>query len=140
MEEAREDGTSTGVGRAGEPLAGEQEAAEAVLDGERIAVDAITGLELTFEVGRPDAVGRIERGGRPAGVWTSAAPAALLHEALAEEVLVQGLGRGQGPLGVEGAQMAENLASSPPRAMPTEREGRFEDLGVGSVRTGMRSV
>jgi hypothetical protein len=70
----------------------------------------------------------------------SAASAALLHEAFTDEVLVEGLGRGQGPLGVEGAETAEDLASSPRGSLLAELEGRLEDLRVGRVGAGMRPV
>ena len=64
MEEAGEDESGTGVGGPGEALTSEQVTAEAILDGERVAVDAVEGLELPLEVGGPDGVGRIEgRGG-----------------------------------------------------------------------------
>ena len=42
-----------------EPSALEQESAEAVLDGEGIAVAAVAHLELALEVDRPDRIGLI---------------------------------------------------------------------------------
>ena len=59
MEEAGEDTSGTGVGGPCEALTSEQIAAEAILDGEWVAVDAVEGFELPLEVGGPDGVGRL---------------------------------------------------------------------------------
>ena len=89
MEEPGED--TLGIDERGpsETLTAEQVAAEAVLDGERITVDAVSCLELTLEVGRPDQVGRIERHGGPTWVRPLAAPPSLLHQSSTHEVAVQ---------------------------------------------------
>lgn len=63
VEESPEDGTRGGEGWAGEALAAEEVAAVAVGHGERVAVLAVAGFELPFEVRGPD------RGLSPAGMW-----------------------------------------------------------------------
>src|SRR5206468_2264725 len=52
--------------------AAEQEAGRGILDRERIAVHAIAGAELPFEIGGPDRIRLIERGIGPAAVKAAA--------------------------------------------------------------------
>lgn len=61
MEEPGEDSLGINERGASETLTAEQVAAEAVLYGERVAVDTIKGLELALEVGGPNGVRGIER-------------------------------------------------------------------------------
>jgi hypothetical protein len=79
-EQPLEDGPALSVGGAGEAATGEQVPAEAVLDGERVAVAPVAGLKLPLEVGRPDPVGRDHRGQGPAGMAGIAAAPARIHE------------------------------------------------------------
>src|SRR6266571_5254664 len=53
----REHGLAADMFGGTETLASEQVAAEAVDDGEGVAVEAVAGLEVTLEVGGPDVVG-----------------------------------------------------------------------------------
>ena len=57
VEESGEDSLGIDEGGTAEPLAAEQVPAEAVLDGERVAVDPVAGLELALEAsGSPPSV------------------------------------------------------------------------------------
>ena len=58
----------------------EQESAEAVLDGEGIAVAAVAHLELTFEVDGPDRIRLIHGGERLAGMARFAGASTLLRD------------------------------------------------------------
>jgi hypothetical protein len=121
-----EDGTGSEVGGSGEPLAGEEEATEAVLDGERIAVDAVEGLELALEVGGPDGVGSVEACVGSAGMRGLGSLLVLEDEAFSREVLVEGLGSGKRPVAMELTEAAQ------------DREGRSG--GDGSGRGGRRAL
>jgi hypothetical protein len=57
FEHAREHRFGLCDARRGEGLAREQEAAVAISDGQRIAVAAVTSLEVSFEVGAPHSIG-----------------------------------------------------------------------------------
>ena len=50
------DGLGVGAGGRQQPLAGEQVAREAIGDRQRVAVEAVFGLELALEVGAPDLI------------------------------------------------------------------------------------
>jgi hypothetical protein len=93
-----------------------------------------------LEIGGPDGVGGIKgRLGRTR-VGLLASPAALRDELLADEVLVQGLGRRQRPIGVKRLEVAEDLASPPAGASFSELDRSLEDMRLGGVRTGFRPV
>ena len=69
-----------------QPSALEQESAEAVLDGEGIAVAAVEHLELPPEVDRPNGIGLIHGGGRLARMaWFAGASASLRDQVMALE-------------------------------------------------------
>ena len=143
MEEASEYTSATGIGGSTEPLATEQTPPAAVLDGERIAVDAVEGLELALEVGGPDGVGCVEGRGGPTGMRRFAPLLVPVDEALKHEVLVQGLWSGQRPVGMKCRESTEDLACPPPGSLPTKLEGSLEDHGVRRMRTDigpMRSI
>src|SRR5439155_237810 len=59
-------------GRREQTAAAKQEASRGILDRERVAVDAIAGAELPFEIGAPNRIGLIERGSWPTGVKATA--------------------------------------------------------------------
>ena len=132
-EETSEDASGVGIGGAIETLAGEQIPTEAVLDGERVAVAAIEGLELTFEVGGPDGVGCIEGSGGSAGMRASATPARLLHEAIAPEVLVEDPSRRDAPVGVQGEEPSADLVGTPTWSARAELEGRLKHMWLGGM-------
>jgi len=139
-EQVPEDGPGACIRGARQSLAGEQIAAESVLDREGVTVDPIQSLELALEVGRPDCVGSIEGRGGPTGVRTPPAPWLLLHETLALEELVQDSGRGDGPIRVQHEEPRPDLIRAPAGASSAQREGRLEHLGVGDVGARMRTV
>jgi hypothetical protein len=78
------------VAGAGEGVDGQEISGEGISDGERIAVDAVEGLELAFEVGGPDLVGRSEGNGLEAGMLGLAPSAARLDQAVLLEELADG--------------------------------------------------
>lgn len=63
----------------------------------------------------------------------SAAPARLRYEPLPLQVLVQGLGRGQRPIGMLRPEVSQKLGGTPPGPLPSELDGRLEDV-VGMTR------
>jgi hypothetical protein len=140
LEEPSEDAPGAGVSGTREALACEQEPAKAVLDGERIAVDAVEGLEVPLEIGGPDGVGGIKRRRGRTRVGLLAFPALLRDELLAEEVFVKGLGRRERPIGVERLEVADDLASPPAGTSFSELDRSLEDMRLGGVRTGFRPV
>jgi hypothetical protein len=119
----------------GQRVAGEQVAAVAVDDGEGIAVLAVAGLELAFEVGGPHGVRRIHRRGRAAGVPGAGAAAPAAHEAVALEELADGAGRGPGPARMAPRQVGEELPRSPRGMGAASREEQLPDGSRGPVRT-----
>ena len=133
-EETSEDAPRARVGRAIEALAGEQIAAEAVLDGEWVAVAAIEGLELALEVGGPDRIRRIKgRSGRPTGMWAPSASAGLVNESLTPEVLVKDASGGDAPVGMQSQEPSPDLVGTPASATSTELEGGLEHMQLARV-------
>lgn len=78
------------VAGAGEGVDGEEIAGEAIGDDEGIAVDAVEGLELAFEIGGPDLVGSSEGNGLEARMLGLAPSAARLDQAVFLEELPDG--------------------------------------------------
>jgi hypothetical protein len=66
--------------------------------------------------------------------------ASLRDEPLAHEVLMKDLPCGQRPLGLELGQVAEDLGCAPPGSHPPELERCLEHMGLGRVRTRVRSM
>ena len=89
MEEPGEDALGVDEPCAGQAPAAKQVPTEAVLDGERVAIHTVSGLELALEVGGPDGVGGIEWGRGLTGVWPPPAPSSLLHQSAPKEVVMK---------------------------------------------------
>jgi len=89
-EEALEDGLGELVSRREEPADVEQVPGESVRDGEGIALDAVSGLEVALVVGGPDVVGRGDgRDGAPRVVESPPLPSRG-HKAVALEDVADG--------------------------------------------------
>lgn len=81
-------------------LAGEQESAIAIDDGEGIAVEAVAGTEVALEVSGPDLVGYLHRRVGSAGMAQARAAAALGDQAVALEDVASGAAGRPFPIGV----------------------------------------
>jgi len=66
--------------------------------------------------------------------------ASLRDEPRAHEVLMKDLSSWERPLGVELGQVAEDLGRAPTGSGPPELERSLEHVGIGRVRTRVRSV
>ena len=140
LEETGEDPPGCCISSALEALACEQISTEAILYGERVAVDPVTGLELTLEVGGPDRVGGIEGcGGRP-GVGSSSAAPSLLHESSSLHILVEDSSTRDGPVRVQGQESSSDLSGTPPGSVCAEFERSLDDLRIRGEGMGSRSM
>jgi len=115
----------------------QEEAGVAVLDREREAEAAVSGPELTFEVGAPGGVGFVHG---PHG-WPrmgAAAPGlSVLHASAAEQ---DAMDRIDGRDGVELVpQLSSDLGSSPATVL-ADQEDALDDVGSRRVGAGARSV
>jgi hypothetical protein len=125
-----EDGSRSPALDVGEPPTREQVAGVLVADGEGIAPDRVLGSELTFEVGRPEVVGRGRHGRHHAWMLARSAAPTLLQQAFAG-VQVPHRAHGRpvplGDLGVPRPEPGEQLARPPvgmglPRVAQEDRE------------------
>jgi hypothetical protein len=117
-------------------LTAEQITAAAVLDGERVAVDAVEGLELALEVGAPDRVGLIEGRRGLARVGALAAASSLLDQAPSLEVGLQRPLRGDVAIGVELDEPGPDLAAPQRLTAAVAEADRFLDqLRIGRPGT-----
>src|SRR5262249_43432798 len=115
-------------------------AAEAVDDGEGVAVEAIAGLEVTFEVGGPDVVGREHGSLRPTGMTGSGSATSLGDQAVTLEEVAAGAASGPFPGGVLSGENTQQLLGTPGGMTVTRFEQGLHDSGGGLVRTGVRSA
>ena len=116
-------------------LAGEQVPAEAVDDRERIAIHAVAGLELAFEVGRPRPIGRRHRDQRPARVRRHRTSPRRRDEARTIEEITDGTPRRERPRRVSRGHNLDEFLGAPRRMMTADVEQRRDDPGWGGVRT-----
>jgi len=113
LEEAREDGPGIQVGGGAEPLAAQEKTAEAIHNGQRITIEAVSSAELALEVGRPDLVGFGH--GRVGSPWVSrtGASSALGDQAVPPEDVAARASRRPFPIGVFVGENREELFHSP---------------------------
>ena len=140
LEQALQDETGVTMRGTEKSLAGEEGAAEAVLDGEGVAVDAVEGLELTLEVRGPDGVGSIEGSGGSTGVRSRGSALLLLDEAGADEVAMQDAFAWEPPLRMQRAEALQDLLGAPARLVPAQVEGGLEYVLGRGMRAVVRSV
>ena len=112
-----------------EPLALEEEAAVAVLDGEGVAVGAIGGLEVALEVSSPDPVGLCEPGQRPTRVRRSTASPGRRNEPVAlQDIMGRALGW-ERPGGMLTSEVGEELLGPPGGVTLPGLEKSLDDVG-----------
>jgi len=99
----------------GEGLAREQKAAVAIADGQWLAVAAVTGLEVSFEVGTPHLVGGTNMAEGFARMPDNSAPALLGHQTVAAEDVTDGRACRPRPAGMAWAEDRHQLLGSPGR-------------------------
>src|ERR1700693_4869816 len=114
--------------------AAEQVSAEAVGHGQRVAVDAVAGLELALEVGRPELVRAGALGCGPAGVRQVAPPAPVLDQTQAFENVTGGAGRRKPQAGLSLRQPQDQLAGTPVGVLVSSLDQRFHDFRIGPMR------
>ena len=125
-----------------QPLAADDVARATVGDGEGIAVEAITGLELALVVDAPGIVGNIHRLSRLACMAGVLPPSLLVDHAVTREEITDGRSRRPFDLGVPLSQDGEKLLRAP-EGVPTAKlqdrlrdlEGRFVRAPFGSPRS-----
>ena len=132
MEEPGEDSLGINERGASETLTAKQVAAEAVLYGERVAVDTIKGLELALEVGGPNGVRGIERCSGPARVRPLTTASSLLDQSSTDEVTVQRAYARNVPVGIERDESGANFSGTEYLATAVADPNRLLD----QVRSG----
>jgi len=137
--EALEDGSGAFDSRNGESLAAEEEATEAVLHGEGIAVKAVAQAKLALEVGTPDGVGLIDRSGGSAGMRAAHATALGWYQAVAIEDSVDGAYSRRATLGKAILKQPLQLGGAP-AAAASKLENGLNDLERSGVTAGMGPV
>jgi len=138
-EEALEDGSGAFDGWGGEPVATEEEATEAILDGQRIAVEAVARAELALEVGAPDGVGRVHGCGWPARMSAARPTPFGWDETVAVQDSVDGADGRRVSIGEAIAEKPLQLGGAP-AAAAAELEDGLDDLSRSGVRAGVRPV
>src|SRR5512145_1377861 len=114
-----------------QPLATEQEAAEAVGDGQRITVEPIAGLEMTLEVGAPQVIGGEDLAGGLARMANGASIALLRDHAVAAENVAHGAAPRQPPARVALLEHREQLLGAPTGMVLAQLEDRLHDVWCG---------
>lgn len=139
-EEAFEDGLDERERNRRERLAAEEEAAEGVDDGEGIAVHAIGGEELAFEVHGPDVIGLLGHSERaPRMAWRSPAPT-WADEVSAFEEITDGAGCWPGHVLETAFEPGSDLARTPEGMVLADGDHAGLDLGIGGVGTRFRAA
>lgn len=139
-EEELEDGKGIVVAGRQESLAGEQVPAEAVGNGQGIAVQAVPGPEVSFEIGGPDFIGFRHGGERPAGMADLATPARRGDQPVSFEDVAGRADGGQFPVGVAFSNKLEEFFGSHIGMSPPGLEDRVADLRRGGMGTTMRTM
>src|SRR2546422_243927 len=140
VKQARKDGPTGLDGRLQQTAAAEQKAGRGVLDRQRVAVDAVPGPGLPFEIGGPDRVRLVERGVRSASVKAAARrPAATGATMPLENAVHRGHRRDEldrDPLRQQPADLprAPAIATLQGEDLLDDRRGRRVRAAVGSVR------
>ncbi len=138
-EEALEDGPGAFDRWGGEPVTTEEEATEAILDGERIAVEAVARAELALEVGAPDSVGRVHGCGWPAGMSAAHSTPSGWDETVAVQDSVDGADGRWVPIGEAISEEPLQLGGAPAASAPEFEDG-LDDLSRSAMRAGMRPM
>src|SRR5262249_29093270 len=137
VKQPAEHGLAAGGFGGGQTLAGEQVAAEAVDDGEGVAVETVAGLEVTLEVGGPDVVGGEHGSQGPArmtGTGTAAPPG---DEAVTLEEIAAGAARGPFPGRVLSRENTQQLLGTPGGMTVTGLEQSLHDNRRCFMRAGV---
>src|SRR5262252_1777861 len=138
LEQAREYGLGLLDPGRGQCLAPEQEAPMRVSHGERIAVDAVAGLELAFEVRAPHVVGGDDRRGGFARMADGSSLAWPRYEPIALQNLARRRARGQRPTAMAALQDRQQLLGTPRRMMRPQLDQRRFDVRRGAMWAGVR--
>jgi hypothetical protein len=117
----------------------EQKSRVLVCDGEGIAVAAVTGLELSLEVGGPEIIGSFGRGCNDSRVLMRTTPTPPHHQPTARKEICGRAGRRPfRHAGVPSGQNTQKLSCSPKRVLPTEIAYELRELAVNAIRTMVR--
>ena len=114
-------------------LAAQQIAAEAIGDGQGIAVPAVAGFELAFEVGAPGVIGREDLRGGFAGMADVPAVPGGGDQAVATEDVTHGRPAGPGPARGALLQQREELLGAPGGVPTAGVENRGDEILRGLV-------
>ena len=136
--QALEDRSHAGAPRGQQAVAAEQIAGVLIGDGQRIAVAAVVGAELAFEVGRPQVVRGVRHRWHDAGMMERAPAAAALHQPAAGQQVPGGADGGPRHVGVARRQPLQQLLGAPIRMLAAGPHEQVGDGGRDLVRTGVR--
>jgi len=114
-------------------LTAQQEATVAITDGERIAVLAIVGFELAFEVSTPDIVGSQDLGGGFARMADDAAAPFMGDQAVTAQNLADGSSMRPRPARMFLAEDLEQFLSSPAGRVAASLQDRCHPLTWGLI-------
>jgi hypothetical protein len=117
-------------------LASQQVAREAIGDRQRVAVDAVFGFELAFEVGAPDLIGGSDECRGLAGMAEVAARSRLLNQAVTSKQVADGRARRPVALRITFAQELEEFLRAPGGVEAASIEQGFDQIGLGLMRAG----
>ena len=133
MEQAQEDRFSFGNRGGAQRLTAEQEATVAVTDGEWIAILAIVGFELTFEISAPDIVGSQDLAGGLARMTDDATTPFVGNQAVTAQNLADGSSMRPRPARMFLAEDLEQFLSSPAGMVAASLEDRCHPLSWGLI-------